>query len=425
MDTEISALCPAHPGNSSHNSSHISPTTKFYLDHVFGPLLMTCCLLGIIFSIINIIVLTRPAMRGPISVILTAIAVVNILDFYSFFSYAAYWHVAKNKPYKCHTEVMAKVTAIGRYGRDTALGINLWLTVLLGFVQYTCVCQHFWRTKMYSSRKAVVSTLLTILFIILIRIPDFVTLKAVSLNQLAKESPERFNFSSLLKEDSDCYVTPISDCPTVGLVVYNVILVMLPCLCLVVLSTLILVHVKRADHRRRVLFGSTRIAYAQMREQRSTSVMLLAIIVCTIVFVEWPSAMLIVATFLNKDSPRTFEDELRFLTDPSLRAYSQRFTPLIAIMPVFNSAVNFIIYCNMSRKFRTTFMRILTCKPTVSLEFQSTGRGLVRKVANGNVIKGSFHHHSIIKKTISLYSRSSTKSRSSCSRPPIVEATDL
>ena len=77
-----------HSSDTEDTSPHWS---DYYLNHVHGPLLLTLGLLGMVFCVVNIIVLTRRRMRTPLNFVLTAIAVIDLLEFYSHAAYAAYW----------------------------------------------------------------------------------------------------------------------------------------------------------------------------------------------------------------------------------------------------------------------------------------------------------------------------------------------
>ena len=155
-------------------------------------------------------------------------------------------------------------------------------------------------------------------------------------------------------------------------VIYEVVLNTLPSVVLMALTLLLVVHVKLADRRRKKLLGHQHINNRRTREIRGTTLMLAALILSTIVLEAMPSVLLIIANFrlaANKTESQGTEGEMRvelkFITSPKLKAFVEYFSPLLVLMPVLSSIVNFIIYCVMSRQFRSTFMDITSslCRP--------------------------------------------------------------
>jgi len=129
---------------------------------------------------------------------------------------------------------------------------------------------------------------------------------------------------------------------------------LVPCAALVVLTALLVNAMQRAQRRRQLLLKQNRRSESRrLAESNWTTLMLVAVVVVFLV-VEIPLAIVLILLIVNN----TFDVEV---VDSSANELATLFiNMLIALSYPFN----FIIYCGMSRQFRSTF-RAMFCSTVI------------------------------------------------------------
>jgi len=116
-----------------------------------------------------------------------------------------------------------------------------------------------------------------------------------------------------------------------------------PCVLLTVLSALLIVAMRRADRRRRLLkMKGRRLESEKAGEYNRTTSMLVAVVICFVV-TELPQGV------------------LAFLSGIDNTIFNNVYAPLGDVwdmVVIINSSVNFLLYCTMSRLFRGTFWEL-------------------------------------------------------------------
>lgn len=121
---------------------------------------------------------------------------------------------------------------------------------------------------------------------------------------------------------------------------FGVVLKVVPCILLAVLSGLLVAAMRRAAARRRRLRSAGRREESDTdSEHARTTAMLVAVVLC-FVATELPQGVL---AFLSGIDDRFFHEVYVPLGD------------VFDVVVLINSAVNFVLYCTMSRQFRQTF----------------------------------------------------------------------
>lgn len=131
-----------------------------------------------------------------------------------------------------------------------------------------------------------------------------------------------------------------------------------PCLVLTLLSALLVRTMKLADARLRFLEGGSTVQ--RMRRQRATNRttrMLLAIVILFLI-TELPQGIVMI---LSGMSPQFTSGIYLNLGD------------LFDILALVNSAVNFVLFCTMSRQFRKTFVAVF-CRRRQTTVYSRSGR---------------------------------------------------
>jgi len=130
---------------------------------------------------------------------------------------------------------------------------------------------------------------------------------------------------------------------------------LVPCSALVVLTALLVNAMRRAQDRRQLLLKQNRRSESRrLAESNWTTLMLVAVVVVFLV-VELPLAVLLVILIIRN----TFELEI---VDDSSFVVATLFVNMVIVL---SYPFNFVIYCTMSRQFRSTF-RSMFCPGSAS-----------------------------------------------------------
>jgi len=120
---------------------------------------------------------------------------------------------------------------------------------------------------------------------------------------------------------------------------------LIPCSALVVLTALLVNAMRKAQDRRQLLLKQNRRSESRrLAESNWTTLMLVAVVVVFLV-VELPLAVLLIMLILGN----TFDMEI---IDVSSNEVATLFVNMIIVL---SYPFNFVIYCTMSRQFRSTF----------------------------------------------------------------------
>lgn len=126
--------------------------------------------------------------------------------------------------------------------------------------------------------------------------------------------------------------------------IYSVVLKLLPCVSLSVLSIAIMRELLLVGQRRAAIMGHRddgRAAEAERQAERVTK-MLLAILIL----------------FLVSEVPQGILGLLSAIPNAGFFPCYKNLGDVMDMLVLFNSAVNFILYCFMSQQFRTTFKKL-------------------------------------------------------------------
>ena len=305
---------------------------------IHGYLAVCVCVVGVVCSCINMAVLTRPSMRSPLGLILTAVALTDLLECAMYGVLALYVYILniEHELTDCYTPSTARVIQVAQILLKTCHSTNLWMTVSLAIIRFIFIFRRKLGTNSFSKRQARYTLVAVCVATILCCIPFSFRTDVV----------ERQNITC----GRACYIIEFSDFAQKHeafrdfLFVFNaVFLRMLPCLLLAIFSVLLIVHVKRTDRQRASLMSGRHQTNINVKHHRTTT-MLAAVIVCTFI-TEIPHSIL---TFLN------------VIDDTYLFIYIQ-FGEVLDIMSLISSVLNFTIYCTMSKKFRDIFKKIMCC----------------------------------------------------------------
>ncbi|KAL3861145.1 hypothetical protein ACJMK2_007214, partial [Sinanodonta woodiana] len=334
-----------NPGMTSNDtqqesSQELVSFAKVYA-HYHGYISICVCLFGIITNIFNITVLTRKAMRTPVNHILSWLAVSDVITMVSYVPFALHFYCmypSGSKTVRKNSQSWMTFMIFHINLTATTHTISIWLCVTLAIVRFLHIRIP---TKGNAARIRRIYQAKVMVFIVciastLILIPNYMS------NQLLKDHENETNDTVYVLRDLKLGRNDTELLVLINVWVYALIAKLVPCMLMAIFGSLLIynIHVK-IRHRRKILqiSGSNSV---RLSEHSRTTKMLLAVIVLFLL-TELPQGVLIVCSACIEN----FFDRV--------------YIPLGDVMDIValvNNAVNFILYCSMSSKFRQTLVHL-------------------------------------------------------------------
>ncbi|XP_063972209.1 G-protein coupled receptor dmsr-1-like isoform X2 [Diachasmimorpha longicaudata] len=344
---------------------------------VHGWASLLVCIFGLIANTLNIAVLSRREMSSPTNAILTGLAVADLLVMLEYIPYASHmylYHRSRKDTYSYGWAVFVLVHSIFTQVCHT---ISIWLTVTLAIWRYIAVEYPQSNRQWCSFRRTVLAIAGAYIICPLICLPVYfttqVTSKIETLNSQGNSvNVSVYNGTEMLKNETLWFVHLSETMKTHGLLnlmnlwMYSVVIKLVPCLALTIFSLRLILALLKAKKRRKLLTSrnvfksseenvvdnicdikacrkkSSRILEKERQTDRTTR-MLLAVLLLFLL-TEFPQGVLgLLSVILGTGFFRTCYVKLGEMMD---------------ILALINSAINFILYCAMSRQFRTTFHQL-------------------------------------------------------------------
>ncbi|XP_055626841.1 G-protein coupled receptor dmsr-1-like isoform X2 [Toxorhynchites rutilus septentrionalis] len=336
---------------------------------IHGILCLLVCIFGSIANTLNVIVLTRREMRSPTNFILTGLALADLLVMLDYIPYAIYmspytrfsreerltyswsWYVMFHSIFAqiCHT-------------------ISIWLTVTLAVWRYIAVAYPQKNRIWCGTTNTLIAIASSYVICPLLGIPLYLSFSIKPhVEQLGSDGNPFKVINNGTARNITLYRTLPSELAehnpsllNVNFWIYSVVIKLIPCIVLTVLSLRLIAALLEAKHRRKQLMGgssnitkpvgdgenvglqrkkSTKNMDKEKQTDRTTK-MLLAVLLLFLI-TEFPQGILgLLSAILEK----------HFFYNCYLKLGD-----LMDMLALINSAINFILYCSMSRQFRNTF----------------------------------------------------------------------
>ncbi|ODN04087.1 Sex peptide receptor [Orchesella cincta] len=326
---------------------------------IHGYTSLVVCLFGCFANILNLIVLTRKEMINPTNAILTGLALADLLNMIEYMPYAVYMN------YLTHRKTYGWALFVLTHSNFSQVchTISIWLTVTLAVWRYIMVAMPLKSktlcTMERSNKSGTPATTSA---------PVNATSTAAGQNGGAAEDKYIVNLSDLANDNPFLMTT--------NFWLYSVVIKIIPCIMLTVVSLRLINSLMEAKKRKDKLLakrtGAANPAARnnngvggghEPREQESggsdrTTRMLLAVLLLFLI-TEFPQGLLGLLSGLLGDS-----------------FFKNCYIPLADLMDFFallNSAINFILYCVMSKKFRETFVQVFHLNRLLKLRKQHRG----------------------------------------------------
>lgn len=335
--------------NQSTTDDNLSRFSGWYAAY-HGYVSLCVCVSGIVTNTFNVTVLTRRKMRSPVNQILTGLALSDIITMMSYVPFAIHFY--------CMHPTTLSTAAKNSYGwmffllfhinlTTVTHTISIWLCVVLAIVRYLHIRSP---TRASSARfrrmtQAKYLVLLVYCCSIVVMIPNYLTNELMRINTSrvvagvqggeveVKETIWVLKSLRLGSNETEPLVL-------INVWQYAVLAKVAPCFLMFIFGSLLLHQLRNKINQRRDFLKFSISNSSKLREHSRTTKMLIAVIVLFIV-TEFPQGVLIVLSATKEGFFNTVYLPLGDVMD---------------IMALVNNAVNFVLYCSMSTKFRETFL---------------------------------------------------------------------
>ncbi|CAG5124409.1 unnamed protein product [Candidula unifasciata] len=315
---------------------------------IHGYVAVAVCLFGVLSNSANIVVLTRKNMASSTNTILLWLAVADLLTMVDYLPFAIHFYVmepadATRQPFS--TPEFSWICFLLFHASFSIVchTIAIWLTIALAIFRYIFICKPTRGSYYCSQQRACYVVVTVIILTIVLCIPNY-TINTYQFHHTANET-------FLINISTESYYYPDIRMATpefkmiflVNNWVQAILIKLVPCFMLVTLTLLLLNAMHNAYRKRLKLKSQGRRAESDKHgEHNRTTGMLLAVVILFTI-TELPQGIL---TLMN------------IFVDCFTTTVYYKLGDLLDIMALINNSVNFVLYCTMSKQFRTTFASI-------------------------------------------------------------------
>ncbi|XP_071146993.1 G-protein coupled receptor dmsr-1-like [Mytilus edulis] len=305
-----------------------------------GYVSLLVCFFGIPTNIINITVLTRKHMQTSINLILTWMAVSDMLTMVTYVPFVVHFYIQYGT-YELSAEKNTKIWMeyLLFHINFSALThtISIWLGVSLAIFRYMHLQSSETGNLVHVRRiiRARIAIFVIIACSVLLMIPNFMS---TSLELKANTSEIVY-----IIEDTNIGTPNITLINFVNMCIYSAFAKFVPCLLMIVFGGLLLRTLDMQVRVRRKRMTKLGVIMTRPLHTSRTTVLLLIVMILFLI-TELPQGILIVLSLFKSGF---FLDVYIPLGD------------VMDILALVNNAINFVLYCSMNREFRRTLVRIL------------------------------------------------------------------
>ncbi|CAG5124980.1 unnamed protein product [Candidula unifasciata] len=333
--------------NDSSTSTNLHTFSNWYADY-HGFVSLCVCVSGIVTNTFNVTVLTRRHMRTPVNQILTGLAVSDIITMLSYLPFAIHFYCVYPSNYaspRKNSKWWMTFFVFHINLTTVTHTISIWLCVVLAIVRYLHIRSP---TRVSSVRQKRITharylVLGTYIISILVMIPNYLTneLKPQPWNSNNGQTNQTMYVLENLKLGS----SDTNPLVLANVWMYAVLAKLIPCFLISVFGALLLFQMKSKIKKRKNFLKVSASNNHKLHEHSRTTMMLMTVIVLFLV-TELPQGVLIILSACMEGFFMTVYMPLGDVMD---------------ICALVNNAINFVLYCSMSTKFRQTFCE-LYCK---------------------------------------------------------------
>lgn len=371
--------------------TNVSSNLWFYCS--FGSfhyrLSLCVCIFGVVTNVLNFIVLTRKDLRTHINFILAALAISDFLVMVIYIPYSADYGFNMKSKYERLTFSYAFYVFIHALLSQTAHTVSIFLTIMLALWRYIAVCLP--NKKNFVMKQTIPAIILSYIISPIISIPIYMSLNIkefnVTLNYNESETSSEQNLtiykvwpSELAEQHQMMYLW-----------IYSVIIKLLPCIALTYLSLQLIHALYEAKKRKEKLTGNISIKLLRKKKQADRTTKMLIAVLLLFLVTEIPQGIMgLFSALLHKDFyhhcyQKMGKKKCCLYKQINYRAVCISSTgDFFDFLALINSSINFILYCTMSRQFRTTFANIFLPK-CLKQRFSRTSDRLMEMDSRGQI----------------------------------------
>ncbi|XP_052081728.1 G-protein coupled receptor dmsr-1-like [Mytilus californianus] len=307
---------------------------------IHGYVSLLVCFFGIPTNIINITVLTRKHMQTSINLILTWMAVSDMLTMVTYVPFAVHFYIqygSNELSAEKNTKIWMEYLLFHINFSALTHTISIWLGVSLAIFRYMHLQSSETGNLVHVRRiiRARIAIFVIIACSVLLMIPNFMSTSL----ELKPNTSE----AVYIIVDTNIGTPNITLINFVNMCIYSAFAKFVPCLLMIVFGGLLLRTLDMQVRVRRKRMTKLGVIMTRPLHTSRTTVLLLIVMILFLI-TELPQGILIVLSLFKN---RFFLDVYIPLGD------------VMDILALVNNAINFVLYCSMNREFRRTLVRIL------------------------------------------------------------------
>ncbi|RZC41740.1 7TM GPCR Srw and/or 7tm 1 domain containing protein [Asbolus verrucosus] len=228
---------------------------------IHGPLSFLVCVFGSVANILNICVLTKKEMRWPTNLILTGLAVADLLVMLEYIPFTFHTYINDRKYISSFTYEWAAFMIFHALFSQVFHFISCCLTVILAIWRYITITNPHNSRVWCSMKKTFYVVLSTYVICPIICCPIFISLKIVEYNQTCDpdgkiiDRKDLVNYTGVIEKQTIYYTTNKNNYKYVSFWVYGVVIKLVPCILLTHLSWRLISVLLETKKRRKLLLN--------------------------------------------------------------------------------------------------------------------------------------------------------------------------
>ncbi|XP_075969657.1 G-protein coupled receptor dmsr-1-like [Anticarsia gemmatalis] len=336
---------------------------------IHGYIALVICLLGCAANSVNIAVLSRKEMASSTNSILTGLAVADLLVMFDYIPFAL--HIYTNICSELHRNSYAWAVFVYFHSifSQTFHTVSIWLTITLAVWRFIAIKFPQKNRTLCNQKNTNIAIGVAYAVCPILCLPIYFAMNIQELPKMSITGSENgtlndtdtVNASVSTEPQYALLMTSNNDLLTAIFWIYSVFLKLIPCVVLSILSVLLILKMKSSDRRRQKLLKKSAISTNEGEKARlnedggkrggggggggrtdRTTRMLVALL----------------GLFLATELPQALFGLLTAIAPHLFQRCYYAFGEVMDLMALVGSAVNFVLYCSMSRQFRSTFTRL-------------------------------------------------------------------
>ncbi len=341
VNSTVASVSNTSLGSTFSVSASLYTFHDWYKDY-HGYVSVFVCIYGIVTNVFNIVVLTRKNMISTSNLILLGLAVSDLLTMASYVPFALQFyciHGVNPTPQRNSQDWVVFLLFHINFTVTTHT-TSIWLGVLLSVFRYLYVKYATDRPTLISIARAKLAIVLVYVCSVIILIPTYLSFKMVPIPMTVNETNYTlYDIASL--DGSSTYNQVIM---TMNFWIHAILIKIIPCGLMLVFGFLLVRTMRISQKRNKRLRRNSRPEFyrSRTREHSRTTKMM----------------VLIIALFLITELPQGVLALFAGIQPGFFMKYYMPLGDAMDIIALINNAINFALYCTMSKQFRDTFLHL-------------------------------------------------------------------